>query len=94
MKIKSAYISTIDKEIHVGREYGYTEGSFIAIVKLLENNSNSELIALKLIVIRSNRSDMPGGSIFSVDAAYHNFGYSGMWRLLDPERYYKVKFSY
>ncbi len=86
MKIKSAYISTIGNEIHIGREYAYTEGSFIAIVKLLENNTNNELIAFKLLVIKSNRKDNPAGSIFSVDATYHSFCYSGMWKLLDTEK--------
>ncbi len=87
MKFNSIHIPSFDSEIEEGIIYAYSEGSFKAMVKVLENNSDNELIEFKLFIIKSNHDDMPAGKIFSVNAIYYNFGYAGMWRLLDTERF-------
>ena len=74
-------------EIYEGIEYAYTEGSFKAVVNVLENNSDEELMVFTLFVIESNREDRPPGYVFSVNATNHNFAYVGMWRLWDVKRY-------
>ena len=38
-------------------------------------------------MIESDREEIPSGYVFSVNASYHNFAYSGMWRLWDVKRY-------
>jgi hypothetical protein len=92
MKFKSAHIGTSNKEIIEGIEYAYREGSFKAKVKVLENNSEEELISFKLYVIESNREDSPPGDIFSVSAADHKIAYSGMWRLWDLKCFYDKRY--
>ena len=92
MKFTSAHISTSNEEIIEGMEYAYKEGSFKAKVKLLKNKTNRKIIAFTLLVIESNRDDMPAGKIFKVSSSHHNFAYGGMWKLWDVERYNQKMF--
>ena len=51
------------------------------------NTSDEELMVFTLFVVESDREEIPSGYVFSVNASYHNFAYSGLWRLWDVKRY-------
>jgi hypothetical protein len=80
-------ICTTNNEIEVGETYCYKEDSFIAQVKVLDDNTKPNGIGFELEVIKSYLNLMKAGDIFSVWAADGKYGYSGMWRLYDKGTY-------
>lgn len=88
MKYNYNQICTQDSEVNVGETYQYKESSFVANVKVLEDNSNKEWVSFKLEI--TNGPDK--GQVFTMDFIRlldgKPYAYSGMARLYDYGTYY------
>jgi hypothetical protein len=86
MKHDHNQILTRTGEIHVGKFYAYYEDSTrpIAMVEVLEDNSDAEMIAFKLKVSRPLHEAMKQDSEFKCSARRGHYHYPGMWLLKDP----------
>jgi len=89
-KVKMIYnhnqIQTRTKEVVIGKDYAYFEEfpNAIAMVKVLEDNSNDEFIKFKLEISRTIHPSMVEGKIFECSAKRGLYSYAGMWMIKDP----------
>ena len=86
MKYNHNQIKTRTNEIVVGNDYAYFEEfpNAIAMVKVLEDNSDAEHIRFKLEVTRAIHPSMTEGKVFECSAAVGLYSYDGMWIIKDP----------
>jgi len=77
--------------VKVGGEYQYKEDSFLAMIEILEDNSDDEAYKFKVKVKKSNYSDMMDRE-FTVSGSKTFKGvYSGMIQIYKEPVYYHPK---
>lgn len=75
--------------IKVGQVYQYKEDWFIAMVNILEDNSNDKEYCFKLQVVKSNENPPTENGVFEISHAKDVSGYySGMLQFYETEEYH------
>jgi len=67
--------------VKIGAIYQYKEGSFIAMVKILEDNSNDKYYKFKVRVEQANYKPPGSGEFEIINIKENNDYYSGMLQL-------------